>query len=155
VTAASLYERAAAALHAVGRDPDLDATAETIRFVDDGRVTLGVVLNHSRAVVFHSVWPEQVPTEALVRISEFVLRANTDLYTSAFELDLDKRILSVRSALDCSALEDVDVDVDEKVFGALLAAAADEVRRVARTHHDALAGIIAGGDAVEALAART
>jgi hypothetical protein len=107
-------------------------------------------MTHFDAVVFYSVWPEQVPPDYLVPTAEFVTRANTDLYTSALELDLDKRIVSVRSALACGPLEGL-ADV---TFGQILAAALEDSRQTAVAHHSALASIMIGGDALTALALR-
>jgi hypothetical protein len=146
----TLFERVIAGLHAVGLDPDVNADLENVTFESDGRTTVGVVMTHFDAVVFYSVWPEQVPPDYLVPTAEFVTRANTDLYTSALELDLDKRIVSVRSALACGPLEGL-ADV---TFGQILAAALEDSRQTAVAHHSALASIMIGGDALSALALR-
>jgi hypothetical protein len=148
--AETLFERVVAALRAVGLGPDVNADLENVTFESDGRTTVGVVMTHYDAVVFYSVWPEQVPEQCLVPAAEFVVRANTDLYTSALELDLDKRIISVRAAVACAPLEGL-ADV---TFGQILAAALEDSRQVAAAHHSALASIMIGGDALTALALR-
>jgi hypothetical protein len=145
-----LFDRVVVALHAVGLEPTVDADLENVTFESDGRSTVGVVMTHYDAVVFYSVWPEQVPEQYLVPTAEFVVRANTDLYTSAIELDLDKQIISVRSAVACGPLEALADDA----FGQVLAAALEDSRRTAAAHHSALASIMIGGDALNALALR-
>jgi hypothetical protein len=146
----TLFDRVVAALHAVGLEPVVNADLENVTFESDGRTTVGVVMTHYGAVVFYSVWPEQVPSDYLVATAEFVVRANTDLYTAALELDLDKQIISVRSGVACGPL----AGLDDVSFGRILAAALDEAHEVAAAHHSALASIMIGGDALDALALR-
>ena len=146
----TLFERVVTALRAVRLDPDVNADLENVTFETDGRTTVGVVMTHYDAVVFYSVWPEQVPEQYLVPTAEFVVRANTDLYTAALELDLDKQIISVRSGVACGPL----AGLHEAGFGQILAAALDDSRQVAAAHHSALASIMIGGDALNALALR-
>jgi hypothetical protein len=146
----TLFDRVVLALHAVGLDPKVDADLENVTFEDDGRPTVGVVMTHFDAVVFYSVWPEQVPDDRLVATAEFVTRANTDLYTSAFELDLDKQIISVRSAVAGGPLDGLaDVTV-----GHILQRALDDARQTAARHHSALAAVMLGRDVMTALSLR-
>jgi hypothetical protein len=146
----TLFQRVLYALKAVRLEPEVNSDIETVTFETGGRETVGVVMTHFDAVVFYSVWPAQVPTEYLVPVAEFVVRANNDLYTSALELDLEKGIVSVRSGIACGALEGI-ADV---IFGQILSAALDESRTVAAAHHSALASIVSGGDAIGALGLR-
>ena len=139
------------ALEAVGQLGEVDEDLETIGYDDgEGRSTVGVVMPHFGAVTFYSVWPEQVPRPALPQAAEFVVRANTDLHTCALELDLEKAILSVRCGVQLIPFEGVDAGV----FGVVLAAARDHARRVAVTHHSAVASLYLGTPALEALQLR-
>ncbi len=143
-----LFQRVVSALRAVALSPtDVDTDLENVTFAGDGQDTVGVVMPHFRATVFYSVWPDQVPTDALARAAEFVVRANTNLYTSALELDVDKQILSARSAVDCSAID----ALGDEAFGALLRAALHEAQRVATGYRAAVAAVMFGASALEGL----
>lgn len=159
IAAPGLLAITVAALQDSGRMVATDWEAETFDVLspddaarpdgESGSSVLGVVLRHTRAVVFYAVWDDPVPADRRLKMSELVLRANTDLFTSAFEFDLESGILSVRSSV---ALADVPIAapgdpgppagtkvLNRSTLTTLLLAALEEVEEVAADHADEVA----------------
>lgn len=127
-TASGLLATVVAALYETGWSLDVDWDLETFDVLPrDGQrePLLGVVMTHSRAVAFYRVHPTYVPSAARAAVAEFVIRQNTLLVTSAFELDLDTGSLSLRSAF---AVPDVELDL--LVLEAILARMIAEIEAV-------------------------
>lgn len=147
----TLYARAVRALRAAGAELlDADDVKESFRVVLPARAVTGVVMTSVDTVAFWSAWPEPVPERRLTQVAELVTRANTELYSSALELDLDSGILAARCAVRCTALPETDDDL----LAALLLDAAGEASRAATSHHSAVAAVVIGHEPAGALGLR-
>lgn len=82
----------------------------------------GVVMQRSRAVVFHRVYDEYLTSEQQQRVAPAVALANNALDVSAVELNASVGILSLRSAVEIA-----DLDVGRDLLGAMMTVA---IRRV-------------------------
>lgn len=146
----SLLAVAVASIQGLGRlvktDWDLE-TFEVLAENDGAEPTLGVVLSASRAIVLYQVWADYVPEPARTAVTEYVTRANTDLYTSAFEFDLGNGSLSVRSGVHVG-----DVDVARPTLAGLLRNALTEVESTAAEHAPGVAALLGGASVADALA---
>ena len=153
MTAPSLLAVTVAALQGAGRLVKTDWDVETLDVlpeVDGAEPTLGVVMSSSRSVVFYAVWPDPVPEPLRPAVAEYTVRANTDLYTSAFEFDLDSGILSLRAGVEFGELA---ATLPRDAFTALLVSALDEVESAAARHRAGIAALLGGASPVDALAA--
>ncbi len=152
MTAPSLLSLTVAALQGRGRLVKTDWDIETFDVLpeeDGAEPTLGVVMSSSRSVVFYAVWPEPVPAPRRAAVAEFTVRANTDLYTSAFEFDFDTGILSLRSGVEFG---DLAATLPRETFAALLVTALDEAESAAARHRVPVAALLSGTGPAEALA---
>ncbi|RIJ77904.1 hypothetical protein D1871_05210 [Nakamurella silvestris] len=110
--------------------------------------TVGVVLTHARRVVFYTVWPVTVPEDRIPAVGELVHRINTELYTSAWEFNLDSGMLSVRSGFEFDGLPDISREVEDALaYNALL-----EVEAVFVEYSYVISEAIAGRSATDVLA---
>lgn len=148
----SLLALTVAALQGAGRlvktDWDLE-TFDVLPEADGAEPTLGVVMSSSRSVVFYAVWPEPVPARRRPAVAEYTVRANTDLYTSSFEFDLDSGILSLRAGIEFGALA---ASLPRDGFAALLVTALGEVESAAERHRPGVGAVLGGTAPVDALA---
>jgi len=139
------------ALESRGRvvDTNWDAETFTVRPLRSGvETTLGVVFNFSGSIVFYYVWEDDLPGERMPALVEFVTRANEKLVTSAFELALGRRDLSLRAGVELG--EDF-ASLDRDAVTTLLLNALDECERAAYAHLDAVAALLAGASPLDAL----
>lgn len=154
----TLLSRTVAALQGSGRLVRTNWDLETFDVlpVDDGtEPTLGVVMSSLQAVVFYAVWPDPVPAKRRAAMAEYTVRANTDLYTSAFEFDLDGGALSLRAGVQFAAGPKQAADVEQMSraeFTRLLLLALDEVETTAAEHAAGVAAVLDGRPVLDALA---
>lgn len=154
----SLLARTVSALQGGGRlvRTNWDIATFDVLPVDDGsEPTLGVVMSSLQAVVFYAVWPDPVPAKRRTTMAEYTVRANTDLYTSAFEFDLDGGTLSLRAGVQFAAGPKQAADVEQlprAEFTRLLLLALDEVETSAAEHAAGIAAVLDGRPALDALA---
>jgi hypothetical protein len=149
----SLLAVTVAALQGRGRLVKTDWDIETFDVLPEtggAEPTLGVVMSSSRSVVFYAVWPDPIPDARRPAVAEYTVRANTDLYTSAFEFDLDSGILSIRAGVQFGALT---ASLPRESFAALLVAALEEVESAAEQHRPGVAAVLSGTAPRDALAA--
>jgi hypothetical protein len=153
-----LLARTVAALQGSGRLVRTDWDLETFDVLpaDDGaEPTLGVVMTSLQAVVFYHVWPDPVPAQQRAAMAEYTTRANADLYTSAFEFDLDGGTLSLRAGVQFAAgpREAGDLELlTREAFTRLLTLALDEVETTAAAHAGGIAAVLGGRAVLDALA---
>lgn len=142
-----LLARTVAALQSHGRmvatNWDLE-TFEVLPLDDGGESTVGVVMSSSKSVVFYAVWPDTVGMEFRAETAELLLRANTKLYTSAFELDQDRGLLSVRAGVEIG-----EVVLESGALGGLLINALDEVESVYADFRPTFAAVTTGGSTAQ------
>ncbi len=142
-----LLARTVAALQSqdrmVATNWDLE-TFEVLPITGDGESTVGVVMSSSMSVVFYGVWPDTVDQEYRSQTAEMVLRANTKLYTCAFEFDPDRGLLSVRSGLEIG-----QVELGPDVLGGLLGNALEEVESVYAEFEATIAAVTTGRASAE------
>ena len=113
--------------------------------------TVGTILSFAKRVVFYTVWPEVVPAEKLGAIGELAHRVNTELFTSAWEFNVDSGMLSVRSGFEFDGLPELTRELENSLaYNALL-----EVEAVFEEYAPAVAAVLAGQTPVDALAAVT
>lgn len=111
-----------AALYESGWALDVDWDLETFDLLPrdgQGEPLLGVAMTHTRSIAFYRVHPDYVAAEARAAVTEFVTRQNTELTTSAFELDLDTGNLSLRSGFAFPDLV-LDLAVVQAIVGRLI-----------------------------------
>ena len=140
----SLLDRTVQALQDAGRLVRTDWDVETFDVLpeeDGAEPTAGVVLSATKSVVFYAVWPDPVPPERHADVVGYVVRANVDLATSAFEFDPRTGVLSVRAGIEFGSLAATLASEDLR---GLLSNALDEVERAAEEHRPAVASLIGG-----------
>lgn len=138
---AGLLATVVAALHESGWTLDVDWDREVFDVSPrdgQGSPLLGVAMTHNRSIVFYRVHPEYISVAARAAVAEFVLHQNTQLYTSAFELDLDTGNLSLRSGFAFPSL-DLDLAVVQAIVGRLI----DEVETVHERTQPELEAVLA------------
>lgn len=138
----SLLDRTVQALQDAGRLVQTDWDVETFDVLaedEGGEPTAGVVLSASKSVVFYAVWPDAVPTERREDVISYAMQANTDLATSAFEIDPATGVLALRAGIEFGALASTIGGSD---LQALLVNALDEVERAAAEHRPAIAALL-------------
>lgn len=136
----SLLMTVVTALYEDGRTVDVDWDLEVFDLAprtSGGETLLGVVMDQTREVVFYAVRPEYVPTPARAAVAELVTRQNTELFSSAFELNLATGSLSLR----CGLLVP-DVELPLEVLQALLRRMIAEVETVRRRTHARIEAVI-------------
>lgn len=142
---------AVAALQAHGRVLTVNWGQETFDVAPERRgvqPTLGVVLNHSNSVVFYYVWEIDIAEQRIADFAEFTVRANEDLYTSAFELNVNGGSLMLRAGIEFGELAG---ELNPEHFTGLLVNALDECERAAYLHLDAVGALAAGSTPLDAL----
>jgi len=152
-----LLAKVVAALQNAGRIVETDWEAETFEVSppesdeDDGiplEPTVGVVLSHARRVVFYTVWLAVIEQKRIPAVGELVHRVNTELFTSAWEFNVDSGMLAVRSGFEFDGLPDLSREVENALaYNALL-----EVEAVFTEYAEVIASVIAGRSPVDALA---
>lgn len=138
----SLLDRTVQALQDAGRLVRTDWDVETFDVLpeeDGAEPTAGVVLSATKSVVFYAVWPDPVPPERHADVAAYVVQANTDLATSAFEFDTRTGILSVRAGIEFGPLGATLASDDLR---GLLTNALDEVEHAAAEHRAAIAALL-------------
>ncbi len=121
-----LLGRIISALEAAGVRTEVDWELETFDVLGDGpehEQVLGVVMQRSRAAVFHRVHHGYLTEAERERVLPAVNRANGFLDVSAVELDVELGTLSLRTAVEVG-----DADLDRSTLGVLLTAAIGRVR---------------------------
>lgn len=131
------------------RHDDESATFTVLAERPEAESVLGVVFEHSSSVVFYYPWEIDVPEERMPALLEFVARANVELATSAFELNLGRRDLALRAGVE---LGERYADFPRDLLQALLVNALDEVELSARLHDEAVAAVVGGASPRDGMA---
>ncbi|MDQ1713566.1 MAG: hypothetical protein QOE45_3016 [Frankiaceae bacterium] len=95
-----------------------------------------------RVVIVWSAWPDTVPEERRRAVMELVTRLNPDIAVGAYELDLDRGQVSVRTSVELG-----DAPLHDDLIAGLVGANVE----VFDTHLPALLAVVDGVDPVSAL----
>ena len=137
-----LLDRVVATVQGKGRLARTDWDLQTVEISGDGDAepTMAVVLPFARRVVLYAVRPRPVPAEQIPAVAELVLRLNTLLHTSCWELDVDSGLLSVRAGFEFDSVEDLAPQQQAQIIWNCLL----EVEIVAEQHGPAVDAVLAG-----------
>lgn len=144
-------------LAGLGREVEVDTESSTLAVEADlpeQPRLLVVVRQQTHAVTFYAVHPRKVPQDRVADVAELVVRATSNEFTVALELDYSHRTVTARAGLELYGTDLVGAEIE-----ALLAVLVVEVESVARCYGPAVDAVVAGeltptGAAAAALSAR-
>ena len=137
------------ALEDTGREVAPDAAARTLDVGAAGGAgrVLVVVRPAARTVTLYAPHLQRVPSDERARVAELVVRATSDLFVAALELDTRTGVVSA-----CHALALGEVEPPDEALVGLVVAALEEVETTIARYAPAVAAVLDGAEPAAAAA---